>query len=165
MVQFTDTDAVKYAAEHEQCDQYYNSVVSSDKEKFEKHYEDWKEAVVRFHKLKQEDAIQKFLDEMNSLKFVNPKSRIEIFNEIQEEQRSLFEQRMSIISELDNERPTQLTVAYVNSLEEKMRNFNEESSVVFDRLVDSLAKDMENTNEDIDIAEFDLKDFIIKNDA
>jgi len=24
---------------------------------------------------------------------------------------------------------------------------------------------MENTNEDIDIAEFDLKDFVIKNDA
>jgi hypothetical protein len=24
---------------------------------------------------------------------------------------------------------------------------------------------MENTNEDIDIAEFDLKDFIVKNDA
>lgn len=36
---------------------------------------------------------------------------------------------------------------------------------MFDKLVDSLAKDMENTNEDIDIAEFDLKDFIIKNDA
>lgn len=30
MVQFTETDAIKYAAEHEQCDQYYNSVVSSD---------------------------------------------------------------------------------------------------------------------------------------
>lgn len=46
-----------------------------------------------------------------------------------------------------------------------MNNLNEESSVVFDRLVDSLAKDMENTNEDIDLAEFDLRDFIIKNDA
>ena len=28
-----------------------------------------------------------------------------------------------------------------------------------------LTKDMDNTNEDIDIALFDLKDFIIKNDA
>jgi hypothetical protein len=36
---------------------------------------------------------------------------------------------------------------------------------VFDRLVDRLAKDMENTHEDIDLAEYDLKDFIIKNDA
>ena len=36
---------------------------------------------------------------------------------------------------------------------------------MFDRLVDRLAKDMDNTNEDIDIAEFDLKDFILKNDA
>lgn len=72
---------------------------------------------------------------------------------------------MKIIAELDNCRPTQLTVNFVNQQEEKLRQFNEESSVVFDRLVDSLAKDMENTNEDIDLAEFDLKDFITKNDA
>jgi hypothetical protein len=36
---------------------------------------------------------------------------------------------------------------------------------VFDNLVSELTKDMENTNEDIDIALYDLKDFIIKNDA
>jgi hypothetical protein len=53
----------------------------------------------------------------------------------------------------------------VNQQEEKLRQFNEESSVVFDRLVDRLAKDMDNTNEDIDIAEYDLRDFIVKNDA
>lgn len=46
-----------------------------------------------------------------------------------------------------------------------MRNFNEESSITFDSLVDRLAKDMANTNEDIDIAEYDLKDFLNKNDA
>ena len=46
-----------------------------------------------------------------------------------------------------------------------MRQFNEESSLLFDKLVDKLAKDMENTNEDIDIAEYDLKDFLVKNDA
>ena len=37
--------------------------------------------------------------------------------------------------------------------------------MVYDRLIERLAKDMDNTNEDIDIAEFDLKDFLIKNDA
>jgi hypothetical protein len=37
--------------------------------------------------------------------------------------------------------------------------------VVFDNLVADLTRDMENTNEDIDIALYDLKDFIIKNDA
>lgn len=77
----------------------------------------------------------------------------------------MYEQRTKIINELDNCRPTQLTVNFVNQQEEKLRQFNEESSVVFDRLVDRLAKDMDNTNEDIDIAEYDLKDFIIKNDA
>jgi hypothetical protein len=34
-----------------------------------------------------------------------------------------------------------------------------------DKLVEKLAKDMENTNEDMDIALYDLKDFLIKNDA
>lgn len=46
-----------------------------------------------------------------------------------------------------------------------MRQFNDESSVIFDQLVNKLAKDTENTNEDMDIAEFDVKDFLIKNDA
>ena len=32
-------------------------------------------------------------------------------------------------------------------------------------MVSQLTKDMENTNEDIDIALYDLKDFIVKNDA
>jgi len=46
-----------------------------------------------------------------------------------------------------------------------LAQYNEESSIVFDSLVGQLTRDMENTNEDIDIAIFDLKDFIIKNDA
>jgi hypothetical protein len=82
MIEFKENDAVKYANEHEQCDAFCESVLHSDKEKFEQHYEAWKEAVVRFHKLKQEDAIKKFLDEMNSLFFVNPPTRVEIFKEI-----------------------------------------------------------------------------------
>lgn len=49
--------------------------------------------------------------------------------------------------------------------EEQLKNFNDESGVIFDKLADKLGKDMENTNEDIDIAEFDLKDFLLKNDA
>jgi hypothetical protein len=47
-------------------------VTESDKAKFEEHYANFKEAVMRFHKLKQEDAITKFLSNLNSLKFVNP---------------------------------------------------------------------------------------------
>jgi len=72
---------------------------------------------------------------------------------------------MSIIAELNNQRPTEFSKKFVQDLEEKLRQYNDESSVVFDKLVDRLAKDMENTNEDIDIAEYDLKDFLIKNDA
>jgi len=102
---------------------------------------------------------------MNGVDFVNPKTRQEIFVEMREEQMGLFNQRQSIINELNMTRPTALTANVVNALEEKLRQFNDESSLLFDKLVDRLAKDMENTNEDIDIAEYDLKDFLTKNDA
>ena len=40
--------------------------------------------------LKQADAIKKFLDRMNSEEFVNPPSRVTIFEEMREEQMTLF---------------------------------------------------------------------------
>lgn len=86
MIDFLENDKIKYAKEHAECDVFYEQVVADDKEKFQAHYENWKEAVIRFQKLKQEDAIKTFLNEMNSLKFVNPETRINIFREIQQEQ-------------------------------------------------------------------------------
>ena len=78
---------------------------------------------------------------------------------------TLFNERMSVIKSIDVCPPTEFTKKFIEAQEEKLKQFNDESGVVFDRLADKLAKDMENTNEDIDIAEFDLKDFLIKNDA
>ena len=46
-----------------------------------------------------------------------------------------------------------------------MRTVNDDAQTVLDDIVMHLNKDMENTNEDADIALYDLKDFIIKNDA
>ena len=118
-----------------------------------------------FHKLKQTDAIKKFLDRMNSEEFVNPPTRVTIFDEMREEQMTLYKQRMSVVTALDCCPPTEFTKKFVETKEEELKNFNDESGILFDKLADKLAKDMENTNEDIDIAEFDLKDFLIKNDA
>jgi len=102
---------------------------------------------------------------MNSKKFVNPESRVQIFRNMKAEQEKLFKQRCSLIEQLNSTHPRDLTKDLVNNIQEQLNTFNEESSVVFDNLVTSLTKDMENTNEDIDIALFDLKDFIVKNDA
>jgi hypothetical protein len=46
-----------------------------------------------------------------------------------------------------------------------MRTVNDDAQTLLDDIVMRLNKDMENTNEDADIALYDLKDFIIKNDA
>lgn len=151
--------------EHAELDKFHLEVVASDQAKFETLYASWKEAVVRFHKLKQADAIKKFLDRMNSEEFVNPPSRVAIFKEMRDEQMTLFKQRISVLKAIEVCPPTEFTKRFVEQQEEKLKQFNDESGILFDKLADKLAKDMENTNEDIDIAEFDLKDFLIKNDA
>jgi ribonucleotide reductase alpha subunit len=69
----------KYKVEHEQCENYYQEVVNSETERFQDLHRIWREAVARFHKLKQEDAIQKFVDLMNSKRFVNPDTRTELY--------------------------------------------------------------------------------------
>jgi regulator of PEP synthase PpsR (kinase-PPPase family) len=70
----------------------------------------------------------------------------------------LYKKRSDLLNQLDTVRPTVLTKTFVNEIDEKLRMFNEESSSMFDTLVDKLASDMNNTNEDIDIAEADLLD-------
>ena len=85
LVEYRVKDETRYAAEHATLDSFHDEVVTSDQEKFEKLYADWKTAVVQFHKLKQSDAIKRFLDRMNSEEFVNPPSRVAIFEEMREE--------------------------------------------------------------------------------
>ena len=58
-----------------------------------------------------------------------------------------------------------LTKDFVASIEEKLRQANDDAQVILDDVVMRLNKDMENTNEDADIALYDLKDFLLKNDA
>ena len=72
---------------------------------------------------------------------------------------------MSVLKAIDVCPPTEFTKKFIETQEEKLKQYNDESGILFDKLADKLAKDMENTNEDIDIAEYDLKDFLIKNDA
>jgi len=72
---------------------------------------------------------------------------------------------VALIEPLHNTHPKNLTKELVNNIQETLTQNNDESSIIFDELVTKMTKDMENTNEDIDIILFDLKDFIIKNDA
>ena len=155
----------KYEEEHAQCDAFYDEIVRAESIKFDKLYQEWKDAVVRFHKIKQLDFIKKYVDRLNSKEFVNPQSRVDIFEKIQAEQGRLFEQRMNIINNLAERHPQKLTKEFVNQLSESLAGYNDESAVVFDTLFEELKKDMDNTNEDIDILTADLKENLIKNDA
>lgn len=72
---------------------------------------------------------------------------------------------MDLISHLDNAKSVSLTKDFVNSVDDRLKQINDEAQNTFDELVTQLNKDMENTNEDLDIALYDLKDFLSKNDA
>ena len=72
---------------------------------------------------------------------------------------------MKIINQLAEKKPQSLTKDFVDKLGEQLSSHNEESEVVFDSLFQELKRDMDNTNEDIDILLFELKDNLAKNDA
>jgi Domain of unknown function (DUF4455) len=121
--------------------------------------------VVRFHLIKQEDAISRFLNLMESKRYVNAQTRVDIFVQLKEEQQRVFDQRIDLIRQLDVTPSLKMSKDLVGSVDEKMRTVNDEAQTIFDDIVMRLNKDMENTNEDADIALYDLKDFLGKNDA
>jgi hypothetical protein len=77
----------------------------------------------------------------------------------------VFEARMDLIKQLDGTPSAKLSKELVGQIEDKMRQVNDDAQTVLDDIVLRLNRDMENTNEDADIALYDLKDFLIKNDA
>ena len=91
------TESEKYRLEHASNDQFYEEIVQKEAEKFNILYNDWKDSVVRFHLIKQEDAIKRFLELMESRRFVNAESRVEIFSRLKSEQIRVFQQRMELL--------------------------------------------------------------------
>jgi hypothetical protein len=65
-------ETATYEAEHLECDQHHEEIVNNEGEKFERLYQIWKDSVVKFHQIKQENAIKKLVDRLNSKEFVNP---------------------------------------------------------------------------------------------
>lgn len=81
----------RYRIEHQQNDYFYEEMITGESTKYEILYQLWKDSVVRFHLLKQEDAIRRFLDLLESMRFVNAPSRVAIFSELKYEQMKVFE--------------------------------------------------------------------------
>jgi hypothetical protein len=75
----------RYRQEHLVNDSFYEEFVKREAEKYEVLYQEWKDSVVRFHLIKQEDAIRRFIELMESKRFVNAPARVEIFNELKHE--------------------------------------------------------------------------------
>ena len=69
------------------------------------------------------------------------------------------------MKQLESTEIPNLNKEIVVAIDDKLKQDNDEAQIIFDKIVEDLAKDMENTNEDLDIALYDLKDFLQKNDA
>ena len=111
----------RYRQEHTYNDQFYDEFVRNETEKYEVLYQQWKDSVVRFHLIKQEDAIRRFIDQMESKRFVNAPARVEIFTELKSEQLKVFETRMDLIRQLDQTPSIALTKELVGQIDERMR--------------------------------------------
>mmetsp|Transcript_35130 Transcript_35130/g.26224 ORF Transcript_35130/g.26224 Transcript_35130/m.26224 type:complete len:81 (+) Transcript_35130:329-571(+) len=61
IAQWVAEEKDKYAEEHKESEVFFQQVVDAETLKFEELYATWKDAVVRFHIIKQNDAIERFL--------------------------------------------------------------------------------------------------------
>jgi hypothetical protein len=87
--------------------------VREEADKFDVLYNQWKDSVVRFHLIKQEDAIKRFLDLMESKRFVNPDSRVEIFARLKDEQLRVFKSRIDYLKQVDSQPSVKLSKDFV----------------------------------------------------
>ena len=115
--------------------------------------------------MKQRNAIAKFLELMESDRFVNPKSRRDLFAELKQRQVQVYEQRKVIVEQMVELETENVNKDIIEKFFNRLQELNENVQAEMDKMVGLLNKDMENTNEDADIAFFDLKDFVLKNEA
>lgn len=103
----------KYKKEHIDCEQFYTDVVEAEKAKFDVLYQTWKASVVKFHQLKQDHAIKVFVDKMNSKRFVNPETRVDLFRQMKDEQQRLYDIRFAMIAKMSETHPKHLNKLFV----------------------------------------------------
>jgi hypothetical protein len=88
--------------------------------------------------IKQEDAIKRFLELMESNRFVNAATRVALFDKLKEEQLRVFTQRMDYIRQLDGTSSVKLTKDFVTGIEDKLRTLNDDAQNIFDEIVTRL---------------------------
>jgi hypothetical protein len=115
--------------------------------------------------LKQRNAIAKFLELMESDRFVNPQSRRDLFAELKQRQVQVYEQRKVIVEQMVELETENVNKDIIEKFFNRLQELNDNVQAEMDKMVGLLNKDMENTNEDADLAFFDLKDFVLKNEA
>ena len=102
---------------------------------------------------------------MESDRFVNPQSRRDLFAELKQRQVSVYEQRKVIVEQMVELETENVNKDIIEKFFNRLQELNDNVQAEMDKMVGLLNKDMENTNEDADIAFFDLKDFVLKNEA
>jgi len=125
----------------------------------------WNERLRQFHILKQNFALESYIDRINSFEFMNPKTRVRLFTELREEQVRIYKSWHELLWRADNKDSFELTKQFVQELIDELNKIDEDTQKIYDKYANDIKKDMENVNEDLDILVQDLRDFLIKNDA
>jgi hypothetical protein len=97
---------------------------------------------------------------MDSERYVNPKSRRDLFDQLKADQLRVYETRRGIIGEMVSLATTAVNKEIIEKSNVSLGELNDQAQSDMDSMVMDLNKDMANTNEDAEIAFLDLKDFV-----
>jgi hypothetical protein len=127
-------EELRYKKEHEDSQEFHRKLVEEENQKHANSKNEWESRRIRFHILKQEDAIRTFQQRIDSPEFVNPESRISIFKRIKKIQVELYRERMEQLQILNETGPVDLTAIKVEQVSNKLEQINDTAQEEYDDL-------------------------------
>jgi len=92
----------------------------------------------KWRRLKHDEALAQFKEELKKTEYLNPPARNHIYSVLKEEQVAIFNKRKGFMKELETLPAENLTKVGIEKLLDTVKNLNDEAQVIYDKRFDEL---------------------------
>ena len=107
-------------------------LLMTEEEKLIEVVEKFQQCDIRWTVANQTKLIKDFNDELCSLKYRNPPKRVQLYTEVREAQKEIYEKRMVVLSEIYNLPIDKLSKQTISNFQDNFNDLNEDSQKIWD---------------------------------
>lgn len=155
----------RYKKEHEDSFNFHAQLEQDENQRYTNLRNEWEDRRIRFHVLKQENAIKTFQERIDSSEFVNPEARVRLFKRMKKNQTEVHKKRLAELKVLDNTDTNNLTVKKVEQIESKLESIDDAAQEEYDKIAVELTESINRSNNEMDTALERLRRFLHANSA